>query len=259
MTSNSKVALVTGGGRGIGLGICDRLVDEGYDIAFCGVRDASQVRDTIARLEESGRRIHYCKADISLPSERDALVDSVRDAFGQLDLLVNNAGVAPRDRKDILEATEESYEWVMKVNLQGPYFLTQRVANWMIEQKSGAGEFQGCIINVTSISSTAASPNRGEYCISKAGLTMASKLWAVRLAEFGIPVYEVRPGVTATDMTAGVKEKYDDLIAEGLLLQPRWGTPADVGRAVAALARGELPYSTGQVVMVDGGFSVERL
>jgi NAD(P)-dependent dehydrogenase (short-subunit alcohol dehydrogenase family) len=198
-------------------------------------------------------------ADISDSSERDRLVDSVRDTFGRLDLLVNNAGVAPRDRKDILEATEESYEWVMKINLQGPYFLTQRVANWMIEQKNGTGNFQGCIINITSVSSTAASPNRGEYCISKAGLTMASLLWAVRLAEFGIPVYEIRPGITATDMTAGVKEKYDAQIAEGILLQSRWGTPADVGRAVAALARGDFPYSTGQVVMVDGGFSVERL
>jgi len=259
MKSNSKTALVTGGGRGIGLGICKSLVREGYDVAFCGVRDRAQVQDTVTRLEESGRRIHYCKADISIASERDALVDSVRDAFGHLDLLVNNAGVAPRDRKDILEATEQSYEWVMKVNLQGPYFLTQRVANWMIEQKNGSGDFQGCIINVTSISSTTASPSRGEYCISKAGLTMASQLWAVRLAEFGIPVYEVRPGITATDMTEGVKEKYDALIAEGLLLQPRWGTPEDVGRAVATLARGEFPYSTGQVVMVDGGFSVERL
>lgn len=259
MKSNSRIALVTGGGRGIGLGICECLVKEGYDLAFCGVRDASQVRDTVARLEESGRRIHYCMADISDSSERDRLVDSVRDTFGRLDLLVNNAGVAPRDRKDILEATEESYEWVMKINLQGPYFLTQRVANWMIEQKNGTGNFQGCIINITSVSSTAASPNRGEYCISKAGLTMASLLWAVRLAEFGIPVYEIRPGITATDMTAGVKEKYDAQIAEGILLQSRWGTPADVGRAVAALARGDFPYSTGQVVMVDGGFSVERL
>ncbi len=259
MNDNTKVALVTGGGRGIGLGISECLLNEGFTIAFCGVRDASQVQETVRRLGERGSRVHYCRADISKTADRDALVDEIHDEFGRLDLLVNNAGVAPKERKDILEAGEESYEWVMKVNLQGPYFLTQRVANWMIRQKHEHSSFEGCIINVTSVSSTAASPNRGEYCISKAGLTMASQLWAVRLAEFGIPVFEVRPGITATDMTAGVKEKYDALIAEGILLQPRWGTPADVGHAVAALARGDFPYSTGQVIMVDGGLLVERL
>jgi NAD(P)-dependent dehydrogenase (short-subunit alcohol dehydrogenase family) len=186
------------------------------------------------------------------------MVSAIREKFGRLNVLVNNAGVAPKVRADILEATEESYERVMRINLQGPYFLTQAVANWMIEQ-NGDGDFEGCIVNISSISATVASPSRGEYCISKAGVSMATKLWAVRLGEFGIPVYEVRPGIIKTDMTAPVTEKYDKLIAGGLLVQARWGLPGDIGKAVAALVRGDLAYSTGQVVMVDGGFGIERL
>jgi 3-oxoacyl-[acyl-carrier protein] reductase len=162
-------------------------------------------------------------------------------------------------RADILEATEESYEWVMRINLQGPYFLTQAVANWMIEQRKAEGGFEACIVNVSSISSTVASPSRGEYCISKAGVSMATRLWAARLGEFGIPVYEVRPGVIMTDMTAGVKEKYDKLIGEGLCIQPRWGLPEDIGKAVAMMVDGSIPYSTGQVIMVDGGMTIPRL
>jgi len=183
----------------------------------------------------------------------------VRDHFGRLNVLVNNAGIAPRVRADILEATEESFEEVMRVNLQGPYFLTQSVARWMIEQRRADPKFRGCIINISSISATVASTNRGEYCVSKAGLSMATRLWAVRLGEFGIPVYEVRPGITRTDMTAGAREKYDRYIAEGRLLQPRWGLPDDVGRAVAALVRGDFPYSTGQAFVVDGGYTLQRL
>ena len=160
---------------------------------------------------------------------------------------------------DILDAAEDSYEWVMKINLQGPYFLTQAVARWMIEQKQRDAGWRGCIINISSISATVASTSRGEYCISKAGVSMATRLWAARLGEFDIPVYEIRPGVIATDMTAGVKEKYDKLIAEGLCIQRRWGQPDDIGRAAAALARGDLAYSTGQVVMVDGGLTIPRL
>jgi NAD(P)-dependent dehydrogenase (short-subunit alcohol dehydrogenase family) len=259
MDPDRRIALVTGGGRGIGLGISRTLLAEGCDLAFCGVRAPDQVAESVAALEASGREVLYVRADIGEAADREHLVAEVRERFGRLDVLVNNAGVAPKERRDILEATEASYEWVMRVNLQGPYFLTQRVANWMIEQGRDDPGYRGCIVNITSISSTVASPNRGEYCVSKAGLTMASRLFAVRLAEYGIPVYEVRPGITATDMTAGVKEKYDKLIADGLLLQPRWGTPEDVGRAVAALARGDFPYSTGQTILVDGGFSVERL
>jgi NAD(P)-dependent dehydrogenase (short-subunit alcohol dehydrogenase family) len=174
-------------------------------------------------------------------------------------VLVNNAGVAPKVRADILEATEESYEWVMKINLQGPYFLTQAAANWMVEQKKQDASFSGCIVNISSVSSTVASPSRGEYCLSKAGVSMATKLWAARLGEFNIPVYEIRPGIIQTDMTATVKEKYDKLIGQGLLVQSRWGQPGDIGKAVAMLVRGDLAYSTGQVIMVDGGQTVQRL
>jgi NAD(P)-dependent dehydrogenase (short-subunit alcohol dehydrogenase family) len=181
----------------------------------------------------------------------------VHQRFGRLDLLVNNAGVAPRERRDILEATRESFDRLLRINLRGPYFLTQAAARYMLERKST--DFRGCILFITSISAVAASVNRGEYCISKAGLAMASLLWAARLAGEGIRVYEVRPGIIRTDMTAGVAANYDRLIAEGLTLQRRWGTPEDVGRAVAMLARGDLDYSTGQVLVVDGGLSVRRL
>jgi NAD(P)-dependent dehydrogenase (short-subunit alcohol dehydrogenase family) len=174
-------------------------------------------------------------------------------------VLVNNAGVAPFNRTDLLEATEESFVRLMRINLKGPYFLTQVVARWMIEQHETDANFAGVIVNVSSVSATAASVNRGDYCISKAGLAMATQLWAVRLAEFGICVYEVRPGVIRTDMTEGVKEKYDRLIAEGLTVERRWGTPEDVGRAVAVLAKGELSYATGNVIHVDGGLSLRRL
>jgi len=167
--------------------------------------------------------------------------------------------VAPRERADLLEASEESFERVLKINLQGPYFLTQAAARWMIDQKAGDPEGRFCVINISSISAHVASVNRGEYCISKAGVSMATRLWAVRLAEFGIPVYEIRPGIIATDMTAGVTEEYDRKIEEGLLLQPRWGWPEDVGRAAAMLVRGELAYSTGQVITVDGGLTARRL
>jgi 3-oxoacyl-[acyl-carrier protein] reductase len=254
-----KTALITGGTRGIGYGIARSLAGEGYDLALCGRRAEPEVTEALASLRTLADEVVYYKADISEPAERRDLIQGLKEKAGRLDLLVNNAGVAPKQRRDILEATEESFEWVLRVNLQGPYFLTQAAAKWMIEQKHTVSGYRGCIINVTSISASVASPNRGEYCISKAGLAMASSLWAVRLAEFGIPVYEVRPGIIRTDMTAGVQEKYDNLIANGLLLQPRWGTPEDVGRAVAMLARGDLAYSTGQVVMLDGGFAVQRL
>jgi NAD(P)-dependent dehydrogenase (short-subunit alcohol dehydrogenase family) len=188
---------------------------------------------------------------------------AVTERFARLDLLVNNAGVAPTERKDILEATPESFDRVLRINLRGPYFLTQAAARFMREARArdAAREHApaGCIVFISSMSATVASINRGEYCISKAGLSMASLLWATRLAGDGISVFEVRPGIIRTDMTAAVKEKYDRLIDEGLMLQKRWGTPQDVGRAVAMLARGDLPYSTGQVILVDGGLTVQRL
>jgi NAD(P)-dependent dehydrogenase (short-subunit alcohol dehydrogenase family) len=206
-----------------------------------------------------GIKVRYFVADISDSDARGKLIDQTKEAFGRLNVLVNNAGVAPRERRDILEATEDSFERVMRINVQGPYFLTQLAARWMVEQSRADESFSGSIVTVTSISSTVASPSRGEYCMSKAALSMSSQLWAVRLAEFGISVYEVRPGVIRTDMTRAVESIYDEKIAQGLTLQPRWGEPADVGKAVAMLVRGDLPYSTGQVIMVDGGLTVPRL
>jgi NAD(P)-dependent dehydrogenase (short-subunit alcohol dehydrogenase family) len=213
----------------------------------------------LGELRTRGAEALYCQADVANAADRSRLLEAVREHWGGLNVLVNNAGVAPAVRADILEATEESYERVMRINLQGPYFLTQAAANWMIAQRAEDQAYQGCIVNISSISATVASPNRGEYCISKAGISMATQLWAARLGEYDIPVYEVRPGVIKTDMTAPVQAKYDKLLAEGLAVQARWGLPVDVGRAVAALARGDLGYSTGQVIIVDGGLTLQRL
>jgi NAD(P)-dependent dehydrogenase (short-subunit alcohol dehydrogenase family) len=257
--TEKRTALITGAGRGIGLGIAKCLARDGCDIAVCDIHDESAVRGALDELRALGAEALYCRADVTDAAARAAMLDAIRSRFGRLNVLVNNAGVAPKVRADILEATEESYEWVMRINLQGPYFLTQAAAKWMVEQRRADTAFEACIVNISSISATTASPSRGEYCLSKAGVSMATKLWAARLGEFGIPVYEVRPGIIQTDMTAAVREKYDKLIAEGLLVQPRWGLPEDIGRAVAMLVRGDLAYSTGQVVMVDGGFSLERL
>ena len=256
---SSRVALISGGARGIGFGIAQALAREGLDLALCGRRALADDDENLAELRSGGREVLYVSADVSNAGHRQRLMDEIRRHFGRLDVLVNNAGVAPLERNHVLDTTEESFERVVRINLQGPYFLTQLAANWMVDQGSPHGQLRRCIVNITSISSTVASPERGEYCISKAGLTMATKLWAVGLAEHGIPVYEVRPGVIRSDMTSGVEEKYDRLIDNGLLLQPRWGTPDDVGRAVAGLVRGDLPYSTGAVLMVDGGLTVSRL
>jgi NAD(P)-dependent dehydrogenase (short-subunit alcohol dehydrogenase family) len=192
-------------------------------------------------------------------ADRQAVLDGVRKRFGRLDVLVNNAGVAPTERADILDATEESFDRLISINLKGPYFLTQLAARWMIDQRKVDRSFAGVIVNISSVSATEASINRGDYCISKAGIAMATQLWAHRLAEFGVAVYEVRPGIIESDMTAAVKEMYDKLLADGLTVENRWGQPADVGRAVAMLARGELTYSTGNVLSIDGGLTLRRL
>ncbi|MGA2033187.1 MAG: 3-ketoacyl-ACP reductase [Thermoguttaceae bacterium] len=254
-----RVALITGGGRGIGLGISRCLAREGLDLALCGMRDEAAVAAPLAELRRLGAEAIYVQADVGQAEARRRLVEAIRRHFGRLHVLVNNAGMAPRIRADILEASEESFVEVLRTNLQGPYFLTQACARWMIEQKRADAVFAGGIVNVSSISASVASVFRGEYCLSKAALSMATQLWAARLGEFDIPVYEVRPGVIRTDMTAGVAEKYDRLLAEGLAVQRRWGTPDDVGRAVAALVRGDFPYSTGQVILVDGGLTLPRL
>ena len=259
MADARKVALVTGGSRGIGLGVARALARSGFDVAINGRRPAADVEPVLEELRRVGGEAMYCPADVADLAAHASILRQVRERFGRLDVLVNNAGVAPEVRADILDATPESFDRLIATNLRGPYFLTQAVARWMIEQRRADGSFRGCVVNVSSVSATVASVNRGDYCVSKAGVAMATKLWAARLAEFGVDVYEVRPGVIATDMTAGVRAKYDALIAGGLTLEKRWGTPDDVGRAVAALAVGALPYATGQVLHVDGGMTIQRL
>lgn len=253
-----RVGLVTGGTRGIGLGCAEALAREGFALAVCGVRAAAEVEPALARLRALGAEPVYVQADVGDDDAPRRLVDAVDARFGRLDVLVNNAGVAPRERRDLLDATPESFDRVLRVNLRGPYFLTQAAARYMLRGPAPAGPAR-CVVFVGSISATVASTNRGEYCVSKAGVGMASLLWATRLAEEGISVFEVRPGIVRTDMSAAAAEKYDRLIEGGLTVQRRWGAPEDVGRAVAMLARGDLPYSTGQVIMVDGGLTVQRL
>ncbi len=256
----TRTALITGGTRGIGFGISKALAREGFSLAINGVRRESRIDEAKEELRDLGADVIYCRADVSSAEDREQMIEQIRNRYGRLDVLVNNAGVAPSERADILEASEESFERLLDINLKGPYFLTQAVANWMIDQRESVDEFAGYIVNISSISATIASPDRGDYCISKAGISMATKLWAVRMSEFDIPVYEVRPGIIDTDMTAGVSDKYDRLIfEEGLTLQQRWGRPGDVGKVVASLVRGDFDYSTGEVFMVDGGMTVSRL
>lgn len=257
-----KIALITGGARGIGRGIAERLAREGWALALCGSRaeDDTHVQAAVGEIQAlTPEPVAYFRCDVASDEDRSALVDRVYGEFGAVTLLVNNAGVGARVRADVLDMKPENYDWLMAINLRGPFFLTQAVARRMIqERQSGCTDALG-IVNISSISATVASVSRGEYCISKAGVSMATRLWAVRLAEFDIPVYEVRPGIIRTDMTSAVVEKYDRLIAEGLVIQGRWGFPEDVGRAVAMLSRGDVAYSTGQVILVDGGMLLERL
>ena len=253
----SKNILVTGGGRGIGAGIVRALVSAGHNVGFCGRAPLEKNLGFLEELNALGRgSARYYSCDVSNTTAHAALLDGFAADFGELDCLCNNAGVAPEVRNDVLDMTEESYDRVMTINLKGPFFLTQAAAKRMLANKNG--KFH-CIINTGSISAETASISRGEYCISKAGVSMATKLWAVRLAEAGICVYELRPGVIHSDMTQCVQEKYDRLIANGLTLQPRWGEPADMGRAVCTLVDGAFAYSTGQVIGIDGGMTISRL
>ncbi len=264
----NSVALITGASRGIGRGIALELAAAGYDVTINFVANPEAAKQTatdcLERAESAGKRIQAltCRADISNTRDRQKLLRFMKARFGRLDLLVNNAGVAPSVRADLLESDEKSFDRLIRINVKGPYFLTQLAANWMIEQRrSGVlpKTVRPKIITISSLSAYTASTNRGEYCVSKAALSMLTPLYAARLAEHGINVYEIRPGIIATDMTSKVQAKYDQLIAGGLTPIQRWGTPEDVGRAVAAIARDALPFSTGEVINVDGGFHLRIL
>ncbi|MBN1564961.1 MAG: 3-ketoacyl-ACP reductase [Anaerolineae bacterium] len=254
-----RVALVTGASRGIGRGIAVALGAADWQVAVNYRGNEMAANQTVAAIQADGGTAHSFQADITISTDRARLIDQVMERYGRIDILVNNAGVAPSQRMDVLEVTVESYEQVMDTNLKGPFFLTQQVANMMIDLLRAGTIESPKIVNISSISAYASSPNRGEYCMSKAGMSMMTLLFADRLAEYGINVYEVRPGIIATDMTSTVTEKYDSLIAEGLTPIRRWGHPDDVAKAVVALAENYLPFSTGEVINVDGGFHFRRL
>lgn len=263
-SAEAPVVLVTGASRGLGRGIAQSLARDGKSVAVHFASNRAAADETVAECtrlaRHPGQRFVAVGGDIGNASERARIVSETLATFGQIDALVNNAGVAPRVRADIVDATEESFDEVIGINLKGPYFLSQAVVRTWLERPSDArlpGGYK--LIFVSSISAYLASINRGEYCISKAGLAMVTKLWASRLAADGIQVFEIRPGIMATDMTAGVTEKYDKLIADGLVPQQRWGTGDDVGHAVTALLQGSFPFSTGDVFNVDGGMHLQRL
>lgn len=251
---NQPVAWVTGSSRGIGQGIAWELAERGFAVVVHYHRQAQAAQETAARMTGP---VLLCQGDVTLATDRAQMLGQILEKWGRIDVLVNNAGIAPPERLDVLETTEANWDAVLATNLKGPFFLTQAVAQTMIERRTTIAE--PAIINIGSISATTASTNRGEYCIAKAGVAMLTQLWAVRLAPHGIRVHEVRPGIIATDMTAAVKPKYDQLLAAGRFPISRWGEPRDVGRAVALLASGALPYSTGDVLHVDGGFHITQL
>jgi len=255
---SKKVALVTGASRGIGRGIASALAGHGWAVVINYRSDNEAASETLHLIEEAGGRGIIIQANIADAVERERLVEETLERCKRIDLLVNNAGIAPRLRMDILHVSEASYDEVMAVNLKAPFFLTQRVARAMIELLEADVIQHPKIVNIGSLSAYTSSTNRGEYCISKAGVAMMTALFADRLAEYGIYVYEVRPGIIETDMTRVMREKYDRLITEGLTPIRRWGQPDDVARAVVAVAEGFLPFSTGEVINVDGGFHLRR-
>ncbi|MEB2781974.1 3-ketoacyl-ACP reductase [Algoriphagus sp. C2-6-M1] len=255
----SRVALVTGGSRGIGLGIARKLAEEGIDLAINGVREEESVRAALKELSALGVRVEYLQGNIASREDRNSILIDLKSKFGKIDILVNNAGVAPRTRSDFFEVTEDDYDHLMDINQKGTFFLTQAIAKWMAELKKEKPKSEISIINITSISSTVASTTRSSYCMSKAALSMLSKVLAVKMAEFDIPVYEIRPGVIETDMIEKVRETYHQAVKSGMTLEPRMGIPEDIGKVVAALVRGDLPYSTGQVISVDGGMTIARM
>lgn len=259
-----SVVFITGASRGIGRGIAIELARHGYDVAGSSrAVDAANTESGIfevkQRIEELGATFLPLQGDVALLEDHERMIGLILERFGQIDLLVNNAGVAPERRLDVLETTPASFDRVLSVNLRGPFFLTQRVAAQMIAQTKQSSESRPSVVFITSVSAYMSSPSRAEYCLSKAGLSMAAAIFAERLAEFGVNVYEVRPGIIKTAMTAQVEGKYDKLIAEGLIPQRRWGLPEDVGKAVVALTGGAFGYSTGLVVEVSGGMNLRSL
>ncbi len=253
-----KTAIVTGGSRGIGFGIAKRLAEDGFAVTIMAVSPEENHRENIEILRSTGAEIQYVRGSIAEGTDREGCLRAVVDRYGRLDALINNAGVAPKVRADLLEMTEESYDRVTGTNTRGTMFMTQIAARQMIRQEKREG-LRGIIVNVSSMSAEVSSVSRGEYCVSKAGVSMLTRLYADRLAGEGIPVYEVRPGIIRTDMTAAVKEKYDGLFAQGICPIARWGTPEDVAEVVSVFCSGRLKYTTGQVVDVDGGFHISRL
>jgi len=251
--SEPHVALVTGAGKGIGRAIAVALAERRWLVAINYRADQVAAQETLRQVEQAGSKGIIIQEDISRLDAHESLVRAVLGEYGRIDLLVNNAGIAPRQRGDLLEITETSFDEVLGVNLKGPFFLTQRVVKIMLIQKTGM------VINIGSISAYTSSLNRGEYCIAKAGLAMSTQLFADRLAGYGIAVFEVRPGIIETDMTDPAHEKYDRLIESGLTPIQRWGQPEDVANAVVTLAEGRLTFTTGQVINVDGGFHIRRL
>ncbi len=262
--ASRPTALVTGAGRGIGRGICLELAREGYDLAGNDIlyepeNTRTGLIEVKKKAEEAGAAFLPVPGDVSELKDHEAMIEAVLKRFGRIDVLVNNAGIAPEKRTDILETPPESYDRVLAVNCRGPFFLTQKVARLMVARLKTEPAPKPCLIFITSISAAVSSTNRAEYCISKAALSQTATVFADRLSEAGINVYEVRPGIIATGMTAPVQERYDKLIAEGLVPQRRWGFPEDVGRAVAALARGDFAYATGLVLELSGGMNIRRL
>lgn len=257
--NKQKTALITGASRGIGNAVARQLAKEGYAVAIMDVFEESSASDGINAVKQYGVPVLYNKGDITSSESRKKTLDLVMNTFGRLDVLVNNAGVAPKKRMDILSTTEESFDFVTGINLKGTFFMTQTAANVMVEEVKRNEGIKPVIVNISSMSAYTSSVQRGEYCISKAGISMITTLFADRLAEFGICVYEIRPGIIMTDMTKAVKDKYDALIDGGLTPIKRWGYPEDIANAVSVLCSGKLAYSTGEVINVDGGFHIQRL
>jgi NAD(P)-dependent dehydrogenase (short-subunit alcohol dehydrogenase family) len=254
-----KVAVITGAARGIGHGIALELAKDGCAVAIFDLLNLEDVQENIDQIKKLGLPVLYFQGDLTNEQARDNFCQKVMNEYGRIDLLVNNAGVAPKERKDILETSEESFNFVMDINLKGTFFFTQKIANIMVEEVKEGLEIEPKIVNISSMSSYTSSPARGEYCISKAGISMLTKLYADRLAEYGINVYEVRPGIIYTKMTEVVTDKYDRLIEEGVTPIKRWGYPEDIAKAVSVFCSGKLNFSTGEVINVDGGFHLRRL